>query len=318
VTTINYTMASATVNFSEVGGIAGKRIWGYLTSPESKALKVVKVIVGSPLFIILAAAAITSTFLACIVHIAAIPMALDKNFNLKSFNNYYKSSVKEVMAVFFAIIMFPIDLTALNPQKSQSKKIPIVLVHGYFHNSSAWFYQREKLKQHIDADVYTINLKNVWGTIEQHAQHLQKEIRKIEVATGRSDVFLVGHSMGGYVISFYATNLAKKNTVKTAVTIASPLEGTTIARAAVGKSGREMEFNSESSKKLNHSIRKSKIPFVHMGSVTDLMIRPMKSTMPVHSNATYVEYDCGHTTFLQSHKVTDTIVGAYRRMSAGG
>jgi predicted alpha/beta hydrolase family esterase len=313
-TSINYTLASADVNFSEVSSIAGKRIWGYLTSPESKALKVVKVIIGSPLFLILAAAAITSAVLACLVHLAAIPMALDKNFNLKSFTNYYKSSVKEVALVFFAIQMFPIDLTTLNPKKSQSNKTPIVLVHGYFHNSSAWFYQLEKLRQQTDADIYTINLKNICGTIQQHAEHLQREIKKIESITGRSDVFLAGHSMGGDVISYYATKLAKKNTVKTAVTIASPIEGTKIARAAVGKSAREMEFESKFSKDLTQSIRKSNTPFVHMGSVTDLMIRPMKSTMPTHSNATYVEFDCGHTTFLFSHKVTDTILDAYRKV----
>lgn len=310
----NYHIEKADFDFLDVSRVALKGGWRYLTAPKSMCGKILKVTVGVPAYLVLTAVAIVVATMVCLTHIAAIPLMISRPFKLKAFANYYNASIKEVMSLFFAIMMYPIDLTSYNPKTPRKNKLPIILVHGFLHNSSGWFYQLEKLRERLDTDIYTVNLGNEFGTIAGHAESLQKQIQKISKVTGSNEVFLVGHSMGGNVISYYATKLAEKDSVKGGVTIGSPLEGTKMAKAALGKSAREMEFESNFTKELSELIKNSGIPFVHMGSKMDLVIMPMASTIPKHDTATYVEYDVGHATFLLSQNVGNKIVEAYGRV----
>lgn len=94
----------------------------------------------------------------------------------------------------------------LNPKTltiEQAKKHPILLIHGDFHNQSAWLTLAKKLKYAGLGPVYTINLPS--GEVTQYdyalilqkiteikAQYSQQGIKKIKVN-------IVGHSRGGYL-----------------------------------------------------------------------------------------------------------------------
>lgn len=108
----------------------------------------------------------------------ACPLGWKKNFNYHNLN--------------------PLTITA-----DQAAKPPTLLIHGNFHNQSAWLHLAKKLNKRNVGPVYTVNLPHgaitdhdyaiISNKIEQiqshYKQHNQDKIK----------INVVGHSRGGFV-----------------------------------------------------------------------------------------------------------------------
>lgn len=189
------------------------------------------------------------------------------------------------------------------------KQKPILLIHGYLHSSLVWFYHGRKLKNNGFGPIYTINLKKPFSSIERHALEVKQQVKIIQEETNRSDLILIGHSMGGLVASYFALNLAEKNTVSDVITIGSPLKGTIIANFAIGISAKEMRRNSDFIKNLNKKLlMEENINFYHIASQTDQLIRPYTSALLGNKeDRQYILNGIGHASMLYSKKVNDKI-----------
>lgn len=106
--------------------------------------------------------------------------------------------------------MNPIVLT-----EGQSKQQPILLIHGNYHNQSAWISLAKKLKLSYFGPVYTVNLPN--GSITQKDfEIVQKKIEQIKSQYKQFNVNdikinLVGHSRGGAVANLIAWTTCREN-----------------------------------------------------------------------------------------------------------
>lgn len=291
-----------------------KSIWRCLTSPESKVLKVFKASLGILIYPVLTAVAITIVALASLVYIAAMPFCMQKACSWRNAKFYLNSMGKEMVSLFNQVLLFPIDATALDPKIPPGTvvdKTPILLIHGYLHNSSAWLYQLQRLREQGIGPIYTINLGSPFHSIEEFAAKVKKKAEEIAKATGRNDLMIVGHSMGGIVGSLYAANLAPPGTVKAIVTFGTPFRGSHVAPIGPGKCARQMH-SAPFKKSLEEAIKKMKnTVFHHTGSSVDLLVRPPSSTPMSHDPSVFVVcneiLDCGHNTFLFSDNVTETI-----------
>jgi len=94
----------------------------------------------------------------------------------------------------------------LNPKALDEKyadQEPILLIHGNYHNQSAWLSLTHKLKKENFGPVYTVNLPGGCVTeaddniIKNKIEHIQSQYAKLN----RPDVKinLIGHSRGGYM-----------------------------------------------------------------------------------------------------------------------
>jgi triacylglycerol lipase len=151
---------------------------------------------------------------------------------------YICSLFLELIALIIFKLTFRIDLTKKNPKKGESTHTPILLVHGYGHNSSAWIYLCYRLKKAGFHSLYSINLGSVQNSIEQYAEEVKRKALEIAESTGNKKLILLGHSMGGLVSAAYATH---HSNVTHLVTLGSPLKGTKIAKWGRGQSARDME-----------------------------------------------------------------------------
>jgi triacylglycerol lipase len=197
--------------------------------------------------------------------------------------------------------------------KLQSRKgngQPILLVHGYFHDSSAWIYHRWRLLSKGFGPIYMINLKHPFLSLTQYVKKVEMKVAQIEKETGRKDLILIGHSMGGIVSSLYATTSATPGTVTDIITIGSPLQGTYMAKIALGKCGREMQIGSTLLKELGEKIRQNKtIRFYHVASKTDEIVIPYTSALADSQlSELYILNDIGHATLLYSPRVSEKII----------
>lgn len=195
-------------------------------------------------------------------------------------------------------------------QSRQGTGKPILLVHGYLHDSSAWIYHQHKLRAQGLGPIYTINLNHPFQSLTKYVEKVGMKVSQIEKETGRRDLILIGHSMGGIVCSLYATRKAPQDTVTDVITIGSPLQGTHMAKLAIGPGGREMKIGSELLQELDLELRKNKtIRFCHIGAKTDEIVIPHTSALPSsHLSEQFTVNDIGHASLLYSPRVAKKLI----------
>ena len=144
------------------------------------------------------------------------------------------------------LVWFPWDRFAVrpDPEPKPGGGVPVILAHGYFSNRGYFGALARALEGDGAGPVFTPNLTAAFATIEAYADELHREIERIATGTGRAQVILVCHSMGGLGARAYlcARGAAR---VRKLITIASPHFGTVHARFGGGPNAREMHRGSE-------------------------------------------------------------------------
>lgn len=209
-----------------------------------------------------------------------------------------------------AILCF-IPLTLKNG-KHPIKGRPILLVHGYLNNSFVWVFHRFYLQKAGLGPLYTINLKNPLASIRTFANQVKIKAEKIAQETGRDDLILIGHSMGGLVSSLYACTLAPKGKVTELITIATPFKGTPVAYIALGRCGKELQPRSEVLKEIQSAISKNpQIRFYHFATKCDELVLPGTSAL-LEDHPGIVLGDLCHISMLFSRRITRKIITELR------
>lgn len=193
--------------------------------------------------------------------------------------------------------------------KGNSNHCPILLVHGYLVSGYVWEVQKKWLEKKYSGRIYVINLGYPFRTIRDYVEQVKKKVAEINVETGRADVILIGHSMGGLIISYYATKMSPPGTVRAVITIGSPLQGTYVAKIGLGHCARDMEIDSEFIKDLNQALlSRSDISFYNIATKTDQLVIPYTSCLPASNPAhQYLLNDIGHASLLFSKRVSHKI-----------
>ncbi len=135
-----------------------------------------------------------------------------------------------VLAAVFALALSLALLTPTGHQSSASHVDPILFVHGYTSNASAW----DTMKARFQADgwesnrlyAYTFSSTQSNATV---AQAVAQRVNEIKAATGAARVDIITHSMGGLSSRYYLKNLGGTANVDDWVSLGGPNHGTTWA-----------------------------------------------------------------------------------------
>lgn len=216
----------------------------------------------------------------------------------------------EIFAVLATVLLRPIGY--LSNQKKPTGSFrgkPLLLVHGYLHDASAWLFLKRMLNEAGFGPIYTLNLIHPFRSIRNYGKLVALKAQEIEKDTQRKDLILVGHSMGGLVSSWYATQIAPSGKVTDVITIGSPLSGTYAAFIAMGPNGREMHPGSSLITTLRKTIEtNSTTRFYHIASMTDQLILPYSSALTGrHPEREFVLKDIGHLSLLFSPCIANKI-----------
>ena len=117
----------------------------------------------------------------------------------------------------------------------------VVLVHGFVCNRGLWNPLLNRLEQ-AQIPFVAVNLEPVFGSIDRYVSIIDEAVVALEKATGLAPV-LVAHSMGGLAVRAW---IAQGNDQRfhRAVTVASPHQGTAIARRGFSENTRQMDIRS--------------------------------------------------------------------------
>ncbi len=208
------------------------------------------------------------------------------------------------------------------PRGDRTHDTPVLLVHGYGHNRSGWFLLERTLRAAGFSSVHTMNYL-AFGRegIPELSARLADRVGEIRRVTGAEKVHVIGHSMGGVLLRYFVQELGGHRFVDTAVTIASPHEGTLMAKAGVGASARDMRPGSKVMRRLAASIhRAAGVRWVAFYSNLDVLIQPAASAMlrhpALHATNILVK-DQGHLTIMMAPIVARSVVAQLEAAETG-
>jgi triacylglycerol esterase/lipase EstA (alpha/beta hydrolase family) len=207
--------------------------------------------------------------------------------SLRLLSWYIQSIAATILGVITLAVLFPLNLELFDPKtkdKIDPNQTPILLIHGFLGSSNNWIYHRYRLRSAGFKNVFTVNLPDPRKSIDDFAIAVKDKIEKIRELTGRDDIILIAHSMGGLVALRYLYNHANTQgiKVKKVITMGTPHEGTKMGflGAWASKAAHEMRLNSSFIQQLHRQASlDEETHHIRIGTRTDCIIRPPRSAL---------------------------------------
>lgn len=155
----------------------------------------------------------------------------------------------------------------------------VVLVHGFMETGTSFNVLRKRLeKRGVECFIPRLQPGDGRGGLENIAARLKLDI---DARFGtREPISIVAFSMGGLVSRYYLQNLGGAARCENLITIASPHNGTEVARLYPSRGAEQMRPNSQFLADLHATqIKLGKMPVVSYRTPLDLVILPAASSV---------------------------------------
>lgn len=228
----------------------------------------------------------------------------------------YRAYARELVDATRCALLYPLGvieaaMTTGEPAGDASRDTPVVLVHGFGHNRSGWWFLDRQLRRQGFTSVHTLNYLPLVHDVPALARRLAARVEEVRDLTGQERVHLVGHSLGGVLARWYVQELGGGKTVDTAITVASPHGGTRMARAPIGRAVRDLRPGSVVLRQLDAGARPTPVRWVALYSNVDAFVVPAASAMLTHPKlraTNILVRDHGHISIMVSPAVADIVV----------
>ncbi|MCT6778613.1 alpha/beta fold hydrolase [Streptomyces sp. CS7] len=159
---------------------------------------------------------------------------------------------------------------------------PVVLLHGFIDNRSAFLVLRRALTRH-GRRLASLNYSPLTRDVRTAAELLGRHVEEICARTGHDRVDIVGHSLGGLIARYYVQRLGGDRRVRTLVTLGTPHGGTAVAPGAgVHPIVRQMRGGSSVIEELRGPAPGCRTRFVSFWSELDQVMVPVETACVDH------------------------------------
>jgi triacylglycerol lipase len=129
------------------------------------------------------------------------------------------------------------------PDPVGPRRIPVLLVHGYFCNRAVWLPMAARLAA-SGHPVAGIDLEPPFSSIDEHVPAIADAVERLKRQTGASKVAMLCHSMGGLAARAYLRRHGDAS-IAQVVTLGTPHRGTVHAYLGLGTCVRQMRPDSD-------------------------------------------------------------------------
>lgn len=288
-----------------ISNLAHKTFQGMQTTAYKGALFIAKAI-AIPLQLVLLAAVAAAAAISVLVSLP-LRLVVDSKSSLTPFNHLASTvdGIWEVVKITYHLGVFPdSERTQLADENPDSPKFvvitpstvssspPILYAPGYLDSPDTLRETCRKLAEESKAPVYIVKYRSRFQSIEEHVKDIARVEERIIKDTGRNDVILIGHSMGGVNTGRFIQQLDPNHVnVKLWITLASPLEGTPLAKFGIGKCTQDMRPESEVINRIQSHVALDKIPSLHVYTLTDGVV-PASSATGGPKGTIHATYQC--------------------------
>jgi triacylglycerol lipase len=230
----------------------------------------------------------------------------------------YAAQLREAASLAVTATMWPFGWVDRGITELRSKaaadtspvETPVLLVHGYGANKSNWFFLDRQLRQAGFERLHALNYNPLRETVPEIAGRCALRARELMEHFGTDRIHIVGHSCGG-VVARYAIQVGGLEGVDTCVTIASPHQGSPLARLAPGGTARSLAPDSEVLRRLHASARHLPTRFVAYYSNVDVLVPGRRAMIlePALAATNVLVRDEGHLSIMLSRRTAASVAG---------
>ena len=186
---------------------------------------------------------------------------------------------------------------------------PIVLVHGYGGNRSAWQHLERRLGEAGFANRHSVDYNAFSADIPAIAGTLVDVCRDAMDHSGVRALHLVGHSLGGVVVRYAVQCLGLPAGAVTAVTVAAPHRGTPVALLGTGPAAAAMRPGSRLLAQLDGP-PPAGVHWVAYRAGLDFVVRPRSACLadPAWRARNILVPDEGHLSILGSPAFLSSVI----------
>jgi triacylglycerol esterase/lipase EstA (alpha/beta hydrolase family) len=222
-----------------------------------------------------------------------------------------------VVAQLLVILTYPLGRLRPEHGSVRRKGTPrIILVHGLYHNSSAWLLWKRDLRRRGYTDISCFS----YGSFNTSRAVLQERftsfMRSIRTEAPNRDLVLIGHSLGGLLAATWAASTGDPERIRALVTMGTPFQGSTLARLGMGSLARELMRRENCALPVHPEEeperRGARLALV---SPTDNMVLPPTRLLPPPGWEVQLTAPQGHVTMLYSRE-TRAMVFAFLERNA--
>ncbi len=154
----------------------------------------------------------------------------------------------------------------------------------------------------------TVTLEPVLGDIDDLVRPLRERIEAVCSETGAQRIALVCHSMGGLTARAYIRACGSERVARL-VTIATPHQGSIVARLGPGRNARQMRQGSDWIDALAQARVPADVSAISIYSLHDNLVAPQDNAMLPGTQLMPLT-GLGHNEMLVSRRVHDLLLGA--------
>jgi len=205
------------------------------------------------------------------------PQLLENRFEAGNLGLAAWLMLQESAFLLFTVLIYPLGWFApREPATEYGRGIPVLLLHGLFHNRACWLWTRYRLRRRGLRNVYTINLPP-WYELEELTERVSRKVDELRHASGCERVHLVGHSMGGMIARNFVQLRGGAPKVANCILLAAPNHGSKLAPFALTPLGKLLLPGSDFLQQLATAPLPSSVRFTAVSSRHDNMVIPYQS-----------------------------------------
>lgn len=189
----------------------------------------------------------------------------------------FLSSVSSQLMVY---VTYPIGFAKKLWKPSPSPRCvhpPVLLVHGLYHNASAWYLYKWCLRRLGYEKVFCLSYSSLKYDFWQLAEQLKGVIREAADLCGGEPIILIGHSMGGLLARAAIADPQTADLVRATIILGAPNHGSKLAALAFGRLGRSIQHNGPLVQRINSLASPRSMPKLNLYSPLDNMVLPTSS-----------------------------------------
>ncbi|SOB58375.1 PGAP1 family protein [Pseudodesulfovibrio profundus] len=184
---------------------------------------------------------------------------------------------------------------------------PILLVHGLFHNSSAWLVMKQRLRKAGYENLHTYQYNSFTGEFPQAVDGLQRKLDSLLQQSPSRKVILVGHSLGGLVIRAAVGNPRFWGKIAGMVALGTPHGGSDLARFGGNRMARGLIPGREIMTMADGAPQPD-CPKLAIFNPVDDFVFPLHTLLPPEGWSKKVCSPMGHVWMLYSKEIADMLI----------
>jgi triacylglycerol lipase len=201
--------------------------------------------------------------------------------------------LSSLLSQLIVVLCFPLQWwrSLWQPQTDPDpERSPIFLVHGLYHNASAWVLYRWWLRSADFNDIYAFSYNSLTESFDQVQQRFDQWVEETmaERHSGQRAI-MIGHSLGGLIIRAHLSNPDAAQRVAAVVSLGTPYQGSKLAALGISRLAWALIFRGPLSRQLEDLPEPEGVQRLAVLSPVDNMVLPHEALRSAQAGWQYLE-----------------------------